>query len=100
VFLALVRHLGDHLKTPKQLYRWGLSSLVALLDRDLGPGVDAEIKQAAANIPEVRLQVANRVAVLALSTRWIVYPIAGFGDRLPLIKAMDAFIANVREGSA
>jgi GGDEF domain-containing protein len=68
-----VEDLARRLPAPKRLFRWSVASLLALLDPNPAGDLRVQVRQAMQALPlERKLEMGNRVAVIAQPVRWSI----------------------------
>jgi GGDEF domain-containing protein len=68
-----VEDLARRLPAPKRLFRWSVASLLALLDPNAGGDLRVQVRNAMQALPlERKLEMGNRVAVIAQPVRWSI----------------------------
>ena len=68
-----VEDLAHRLPAPKRLFRWSVASLVALLDPNPAGDLRVQVRHAMEALPlERKLEMGNRVAVIAQPVRWSI----------------------------
>ncbi len=68
-----VEDLARRLPSPKRLFRWSVASLLALLDPNAAGDLRVQVRHAMEALPlERKLEMGNRVAVIAQPVRWSI----------------------------
>lgn len=76
-----VEDLARRLPAPKRLFRWSVASLLALLDPAAGGDLRGQVRHVMQVLPlERKLEMGNRVAVIAQPVRWALIDLGQGGS--------------------
>jgi diguanylate cyclase (GGDEF)-like protein len=94
---SILRHFGENMRQllPRQdgLFRWGGPTFIATIDRSLDiDDVRAEITRFLEKVPSISLESDTRTAVVAVKSRWTVFPSSPPAQAL--IKKIDVFTST------
>ncbi len=88
----LASDLSRSLPAPRQTFRWSLSCLAAVVFNDAGQDTRMEIRKAMQNLPlERKLEMGNRVAIIAQPARWTVFDLREYPGLAELKPQIDQF---------
>ncbi len=101
VFRDLAKKTVLGLAAPKQVFRWGPGTLVALIERsETLEKVQSEIQHMNAEPLDIKVEVGGRMAVLTVSSRWLVFPLSEARELAWLASEIDAFTGGSTPGGS
>ncbi len=84
-----VEDLARRLPAPKRLFRWSVASLLALLDPNPAGDLRVQVRNAMQALPlERKLEMGNRVAVIAQPVRWSIIDLGQAESAASVIEQM------------
>ena len=95
LLLSFHDHLRDKLLPTDRVCRWTGTSFLALLEREGSlESVDDEIRQLAAEQPEIAVHLGSGALVLSAAANWAVFPLRGVRSADSLPDSIDFYITR------